>query len=78
MGNTIIQDTRTPYSATLDGLKIQAENKRLNGLDWNLLNTNYDYYHLIISYFIFNKSSNSFLLGDFDANIIFIFFISFF
>lgn len=32
MGNTIIQDIRTLYSATLDGLKTEAENKKLNDL----------------------------------------------
>lgn len=30
MGNIIIQGVRTLYSATLDGLKIEAENEKMN------------------------------------------------
>ena len=32
MVNTIIQGARTPFTATLDGLKIEAENEKLNDL----------------------------------------------
>lgn len=32
MVNTVIKGARTPYSATLDGLKIEAESEKLNDL----------------------------------------------
>lgn len=60
MGN-IILGIRTPFNATLDGLKIKAQNEKINDLIEIWHSTDYNYYQSGSSYFILNSHSGFFV-----------------